>query len=261
MPSVQDYATVGALYEALRQNLIAIAGRIGEPALFIGPTRAQVGANVVALQGVSTIGSLTEALNAINSIVEQGEGAPGDREDSHYLRFIAMREECLALKAENGSFAPAWPAADSPVMRRPPEADGKMFIESPRAARVLDFANAIYSVLLRCLVQAFGREGAQSVTEQKRYTGIAIELMHCLARAATVLVALPASPHCPGVTAGMTFTMLRSVEPFLQGASERVLMRERLTELRDGANAMQRAAAELVALAPRFEKLLRELDT
>jgi hypothetical protein len=34
----------------------------------------------------------------------------------------------------------------------------------------------------------------------------------------------------PGVNAGMTFTMLRSVEPFLQGTSERILMRERLTE-------------------------------
>ena len=260
MPSVQDYATVGELYEALRQNLIAMARRAGEPALFIGPRAAQVDADVVDLQGVCSIGRLDEALRAIDDIVEQGEGAPGDREDSHYRRFVAIRHEYHALLAQNPAFEPAWPVAESPVMRRPPEADGKVFVECPEAARVLDFANAIYSVLLRGLVQGFGRQGTASVAEQKRYLGIAIELMHCLSRAATVLVTMPASPHHPGATAGMTFTMLRSVEPFLQGTAERILMRERLAELRDGARSLRRAAPDLVELAPRFEKLLRELD-
>jgi hypothetical protein len=258
MPSVQDYATVGALYEALRQNLIASARRVGESVLFIGPRETQVGADVVALPGVRTIGRLEEALNTIDDIVEQGEGAPDDREDSHYQRFRTMRKELSALSAQNPSFAPAWPAADSPVMRRPPEDSRTVFVEAHDAARVLDFANAIYSVLLRCLVQAFGREGVRCQVEQEKYIGTAIELMHCLSRAATLLASLPASEHHPGLTAGMTFTMLRGVEPFLQGSSERLLMRERLCELRDGAGSMQRAAVDLADLTPRFEKLLAE---
>jgi hypothetical protein len=262
MPSVQDYATVGALYEALKQNLIATADRIGEPALFIGSRGAQVGPDVIALAGVHTIGRLDEALSAIDQIVEQGEGAPGDRDDSHYRRFLAMREEYLRLtQASAGAFQPAWPAADSPVMRRPPEAEGKVFVESPEAAQLLDLANAIYSVLLRCLVQAFGRDGQQPVAAQHRYLDIAIDLMHCLARASTVLATLPASPRHPDVTAGMTFTMLRGVEPLLQGASERLLVRERLVDLQRGASRMQRTTGAAGELASALEKILREFDS
>jgi hypothetical protein len=260
MPSVQDYATVGALYEALKQNLIDAAGRTGESALFVGSRSAQVGPDVVSLEGVNTIGSLDEALSAIDQLVEQGEGAPGDRDDSHYRRFLAMREEYVGLTHANPAFQPAWPVADSPVMRRPPEAEDKIFVESAEAAPVLDLANAIYSVLLRCLVQAFGRDGRQAQAEQKRYVGIAIELMHCLAVASTVLAKLPASPHHPGVTAGMTFTMLRGVEPLLQGAAERLLVHERLMDLRSGAARIHRMTGRVEQLVPAMEKILRDLD-
>lgn len=251
MPSVQDYSTVGALYEALKANLIACCASLGEASVFIGPEAAQVGPTAVAFDEVGVIDGLGSALRAIDAIVEQGEGSPGDREDSHYQRFLAIQNEYQELFEQNPSFAPAWPAAQSPVMRRPPEPEGKTFIRSRPAARVLDYGNAVYSLLLRCLVQAFGRTGGDAGAEQKRYINAALGLMHVLSQVAAVLVTLPANARAPGVNAGMSFTMLRSVEPFLQGLSERLLMKERLQELISGASGLERDFVQLENLSLR----------
>lgn len=259
MPSVQDYATVGHLYDALRVNLTACAARLGESALFIGPVTAQVGHDVASLEGVATIDSLESALHAIAVIVEQGEGSPGDRIDSHYHRFVAIREEFAALRAANPDFAPAWPVAENPVMRRPPEPADKIFVDHADAARLLDFANAVYGQLLRFLVQAFGRQGPRAAQLQAAYMSAAIELMHLLNRAATALVSLPASDSTPGVNAGMTFTMLRSVEPFFIGAAEGQLVRERLLELGEGARGVANLAPGLSHIEDEISALERKL--
>jgi hypothetical protein len=75
----------------------------------------------------------------------------------------------------------------------------------------------------------------------------AIELMHVLAKAATALVKLPASPDHPGIHAGMTFTMLRGVEPFTS-AAERTLIVERLRQPATGARHAGRRVPEIAAL-------------
>lgn len=254
MPSVQDYTTIGRLYDALRLNLTASARRLGEDRLFIGPVSSQVGEDVLQMEGVSCISDLRSALSAVDMIIDQGEGSTGDREDSHYHRFLQMREEFEELTRANPAFAPAWPAAESPVMRLPPEPEGKVFVDDPLAARLLDFANAIYGLLLRFLLQAFGRHDA-STLKSKYYIDSAITLMHILAQSASVLATLPASPSKPGVNAGMSFTMLRGVEPFFVGSAERQLVAERLTELAGGA----RGLARLVPALSNVEQQLREL--
>ena len=245
MPSVQDYATIGHLYDALRANLIASAKRLGERALFVGPVAAQVGADAVKLDGITTIHDLHSALAAIDTIVEQGEGSRANSEESHYQRFLNMQSEYRELLDSNPSFAPAWPAAESPVMRRPPEPEDKVFIDDPRAAQVLDFANAVYGLLIRFLLQAFGRQGPSASAAQRGYIGAAIDLMHVMGSVCSALVTLPASPARPGLNAGMSFTMLRSVEPFFSGEAERQLVTERLTELRHGARAVARIVPAL----------------
>jgi hypothetical protein len=133
-------------------------------------------------------------------------------------------------------------------MRRPPEPEDKVFVDEPSAARVLDFANAIYAMLLRLLVQAFGRTGPDAAKAKEQHIGAAIGLMHALAKAATALAAMPASAAHPGINAGVSFTMLRGVEPFFGGAAERALIVERLKELRGGALA-------LVGLHPNLDGL------
>ena len=256
MPSAQDYATIGHLYQAIRANLATLAASLGEAGLFLGGVGQQVGRDVVDLEGVTSIASLEAASAAIDVIIEQGEGSPADREDSHFRSFLAIRDEFEALAGKNPAFAPAWPVADNPVLRRPPEPGDKVFIDNPEAAALLDFACAAYGLLLRLLVQSFGRGGPDPSAEQKTLVSAAIELMHVVARASDGLARLPASPSAPGVNAGMSFTMLRGVEPLLDGRVEGQLIREQLQGLAEGARALrcvpEAAVASLDRLAEAF---------
>jgi hypothetical protein len=100
-------------------------------------------------------------------------------------------------------------------MRLPPEPDEKVFVDDPTAARVLDFAKAIYALILRLLVQSLRRQGDSAREVQGRYLGAAISLMHILGRVSSTLETLTASSAKPGVNAGSSFTMLRGIEPSL----------------------------------------------
>jgi hypothetical protein len=117
---------------------------VGQNSLFAGPEHSQIGADLISMEGIEVIVDLQGAGRAIDLIVEQGEGSPTDRQDSHYHRFQAIKREYTALLADNPKFSPAYPVAENPVMRRPPEPEGKVFIDAQPAARVLDLANAVY---------------------------------------------------------------------------------------------------------------------
>ncbi|MHB8283465.1 MAG: ferritin-like domain-containing protein [Caulobacteraceae bacterium] len=230
MPSAQDYATVGHLYEAIEANLTALDRRLGSAALFVGAEGAQVGGSVMDLKGVAPVLDLASARAAIAVVVEQGEGCSTDQDDCHYRSFVAIQDELSRLQREDPAFAPAWPVADSPVLRDPAEPNGSVFVDHPAAAPMLDLACAIYGLLLRCLAQCFGRTGACGLDEQKRLMAAAIELMHVLGEASARLARLPATPRHPELNAGMTFTMLRGVGSLLPSA-ERQLLAESAADL------------------------------
>ena len=259
MPSVQDYATVGRLYDALRLNLSACSQRLGESALFIGPVAGQVTRELVDLEGISPIVDLRTALLAIDTIVEQGEGSPSSRDDSHYERFVAIQNEYASMCAQDPNFAPAWPAATNPVMRRPPEPEDKVFIDDPAAARVLDFANAVYGQLLRFLTQAFGRPAEEGANAQKAVLDAAVDLMHVLARAGVALARMPATSSGTDINAGMTFTMLRHLEPLMNGDFEHLLTMERMHELAHGARQAARFAPSLIGVDHAIAKIADNL--
>jgi len=256
MPSAQDYATIGHLYEAVRENLIALDRHLGSAALFLGAAESQMGKGSIDLEGVSAITDLVAAGTAIDIIVEQGEGSSSDREESHYRKFLSIRDELVELTHADPNFVPAWQAADNPVLRRPPEPDGKVFIDHPPAAALLDFACATYGLLLRCLIQCFGRPGAGVLLQQKYLVSAAIDLMHVLGDVSTALARLPATENGGASKAGMTFTMLRGVEPLLFGDVERRLLSERVADLLQASHgaeikatkALRRASATLSRL-------------
>jgi len=260
MPSAQDYATIGHLYEAARANIIHLAKHLGEDALFIGGSAAQIGKAIVDLPGVSEVRTVADACAAIDMIIEQGEGSPADREDSHFQAFSTIARELDRLTKANPDFEPAWPVASNPVLRRPPEPEDKVFVDDPQAAELLDFACATYGLLLRLLVQSFGREGPEAAKQQSALIGGAIDLMHVLGSAARALARMPASPSAPGVHAGLSFTMLRGVEPLLEGSEARFLS-EQLGALAHAARHIEpvteNARAMLVELANSLTAALR----
>jgi hypothetical protein len=249
MPSAQDYATIGHLYEAIRANLVALDRQIGSDALFLGSAADQLCRDAIDLERVEAITDLPSATAAIDIIVEQGEGSPTDRDESHYRSFLGIRSELDALTRSDPGFVPAWPVADSPVLRQPPEPEGKVFIDDPQAGALLDFACATYALLLRCLVQCFGRPAADGKAGQKALVSAAIDLMHVSGEAATALARLPASAAAEGINAGMTFTMLRSVEPLLAGKVEQQVLRERVLALVDAGSRQSAKVREALGRA------------
>jgi CDGSH-type Zn-finger protein/uncharacterized Fe-S cluster protein YjdI len=259
MPSHQDYLTVGHLYRGIRRGFGNLHHHLGHAGLFTGDAALQIGPEDVSLPGIMTVTDLASADRAIDTIIDQGEGAPGHRDDSHYQRFLAVRREFEELSKKNPSFAPAFPVARNPVMRRPLVQDDRILIDDPEAAPVLDLANALYNHMLRCLAQSYGR-GADETATKQLYLGIAIDVMQALTPIAEHLASLPASRSHPGVNAGMTFTILRDIARVPRGAPEARMISERLTEMSEHAamlfpegHALASIAGVLSAAAARIE--------
>lgn len=110
----------------------------------------------------------------------------------------------------------------------------------------LDFACAAYGLLVRVLTQMFGRADK---TMKELLVAAAFSLMHAMAEPSDRLVRLPAN-SAPGVNAGMSFTMLRGVEPLLQGPSEALRLTEQAAALARGPHALDlRSTSSLSTLA------------
>jgi CDGSH-type Zn-finger protein/uncharacterized Fe-S cluster protein YjdI len=261
-PSAQDYATVGHLYRGIRKAIEALCGAEGEAAMFVGDPALQVGPELASLPGLIKVTDKASALRALDTIVEQGEGSPADVAHSHYRRFIAIRDAYQRFETEHPGFDPSRPVAPNPVMRKPPFPEGKTFIDEPGAASVLDLANAIYSAMLRALVQGFAE---RDPVRKRALLDTAIDGMFALSPVAAHLTALPASPRAPGLTAGMSFAMLRDVAPLPDGAAAVRVLGERLRQLADGASRAlggqavgAEVSATLVRLADRLDGAKKE---
>jgi hypothetical protein len=150
---------------------------------------------------------LRDALAGIDLIVDQG-GSPQDHDGTHYRAFLGIRHEYERLVAEDPQLAPAWPLADNPVLRSPPDPEDKTYIDHPEAARLLDFTCAAYGLLLRILAQCFGDQSGGK-EHQGRLFDTAIQLMHVLGAAGASLAELPASDATLERYAGLSFTVLR----------------------------------------------------
>ena len=113
------YETVGSFYETLGSKLKAFVIHMGEDAAFSGDPTLQLSPAELALAGARPVICMKTALSAFATIVEQGEGAPEHSADSHYQKFLAIREEYARLKQKNPDFQPAFPSAQGNGPRRP----------------------------------------------------------------------------------------------------------------------------------------------
>jgi hypothetical protein len=235
-PSAEDYATIGELYELIERELKALFRHRGDAAIARRGGTRQLGPDIVKLPGLAALGSLEDALRALQVIVEQGEGARHESSTSHFARFSAIKAAWHKLRIANPEFRPAHPAAHDPVMRVPPEGEKRIWITAPQARARLDLANGIYAALIAVLYQLY--EPACEAT-RKALAGCALALMSVLTVLGDALARMPASPEHPGVNAGLTFTSPRNVGPRLDPG----LIAERLLELSEIHSGVIGAAA------------------
>ncbi len=263
MSGTFDYATVGQLYASIEDGLRALATTLGEDALFVGDPIHQISPEVVSLPNLTVVRCVKTAIEAIDAIVRQGEGAGAETEGSHYCRFLKIREEYQALLAARADFRPGRAAAHNPVMRKPPLPEGKLWISAEPAASLLDLGNAIYNHSLRCL--ALGYAGVDQAA-QRGLVNAAIELMRILTPVAERLTALPANADAPGCTAGLSFATLRSASALPPEPGAILVLAERLVEIASRATSIgagdesvaeltERTAAELQSLAAKVGRI------
>ncbi|HEY8881167.1 MAG TPA: ferritin-like domain-containing protein, partial [Roseateles sp.] len=260
-PMACDYETVGHFYQQLSDDLRAFVALHGESAAFCGDRWLQLGPEELNLGGARHVLCSKTALAAFDAIVRQGEGAPADSASSHYQRFAAIRSELAGLRAANPGFAPAWPAATNPVLRRPPRPEGRVWLENPDASATVDVANASYGLMLRLLAQSYLMHGPSA--EKGLIVDLGIGLMRAFTPLAEHAARLPAGPSNPGCHAGASFTALRDAAGMPPGPAARRYVIERLGQLADaaadlhkqlGAERTGRAARQLQALRERAER-------
>ncbi|MCP5431884.1 MAG: CDGSH iron-sulfur domain-containing protein [Alphaproteobacteria bacterium] len=246
-PMSFDYETVGDFYAALERRLRDFVEHHGEEVAFCGDPALQLSPAEVTIEGARPVICIKTAAAALKTIVAQGEGAPESSEGSHYQRFIAVREGLAALKARNPRFAPAFPAARNPLLRRPVNPEGRVWIENDEASRTVDLANAAYALMLRLVAHAY------AVPRPAPEKGVALDLSLGLMRAMTLIgeraARLPAGPSNPGCNAGMSFTAPRDPATLPPSVSAHRFFNERFAELASAANALAGADARMARAA------------
>jgi len=253
-PIAFDYTTVGEFYVALGEGIRSLVDRVGEAAAFGGDPALQLSDREIALPGAKRVVCLKTALAALDSIMQQGEGAPGHMAGSHFERFAALRTEYQTLKSANPHFSPSHPAATNPVLRRPPRPEGRVWIEAEASIATVDLANACYGLMLRLLAYAYAV--AAPHPDKALAVDLAVGLMRIVAPLGEHAARLPAGPSNPQCNAGMSFTTLRDAAAFPPGPAARRFFIERRAEL--SAAAAELPASDNPRLA-RSAKALEEL--
>ena len=250
----EEWQTVGHLYRGIEAGLANLCARYGEDAVFIGPTQAQAVTDIFEWPELIAVTDRASAGRAIETIVEQGEGARGDWIRSHFGTFVGILEDLLAEQAADPAFNPARPVEPA-FVRLPPDVDAGTVIEDRTTAQVADLANGVYEVVLQVLSRYYIHHG-ETAAEFDTLARTAKHLMNWVMRAlGPVRTTLPVGPSHPGRTAGPVFDIARPAIFLLphQDAAWKII-KERLDALQ-GACASLGEQAGLGALAPLADKL------
>jgi hypothetical protein len=230
VPQAQDFATVGHLYRGIEHGFRYLVDKYGEGQVFVGPPRAQATQRHFGWPELIPVTDLTSAVKAIETIIEQGEGARGDWREAHYGKFLQVAQEYRQVKEQDPSFEPARPVVAA--YRRPPsDMTQYQLISDPLTAEVSELFNSSYQVLLQSLIRYFicGTESDEELTTLSK---VAIDSMFQLIKPlGEMLTRLPLGPDLPGKMAGPTFEMywVGDILPHRYGAW--TILHERLLEL------------------------------
>ena len=154
VPQPQDFATVGHLYRSIEQGFAHLAQKFGEENLFVGPARAQAIPENFTWPELVAVTDLASAQKAIDTILEQGEGARGHWEHAHFGQFVQILDEYREMKAANAEFDPVR-AVMFATVRRCYHDDTVARIGERLTSRVGDLFNVSYEILLQIFERYF----------------------------------------------------------------------------------------------------------
>jgi Ferritin-like len=206
VPLPQDFATVGHLYRSIEHGIDHLAERFGEQNLFVGPPRAQATSEYFHWPELVPVTDLASAHRAIDTILEQGEGARGNWQNAHFGQFVQILEQYRQLKLADPDFAPARPVLFATV--RPSEHDDTVPRITERVtSRCTDLFNVGYEVLLQMLQRYFAHT-EETDAQLATLSGAAVSLMvGVLKPLGDLITTLPVGPEQRGMTAGPSFEL------------------------------------------------------
>ena len=199
VPAGQDFATVGHLYRSIEHGIAHLAEKFGERNLFVGPPRAQATSAHFHWPELVPVTDLASAQQALDTILEQGEGARGHWEHAHFGQFVEILDEYRQLTTANADFQPTRPVIFATV--RTSEHNESV----PRIGdRVTSGCGDLFNVSYEILLQMLGRFFAHTTETDAQLATLANSALKLMLRAikplGDLLTTLPVGPDHAGLT-------------------------------------------------------------
>ena len=217
-PDAAGYSTVGGLYRDIQRAIVDLDAHGG---LFVrdAPTDDVDAWGVSGNTRFGRVRNAASAVQAIDRIIEQGEGADGN--DSHYVRFGAVHD-VLAHKIGAEELA-------RPVLSNPGRVDSSP-VDDALTSQTIAVFERIYSAMLSILSEHYTSVDYRS-KRGSELRQLARGLMSGVVRPlGEVLCELPSGQRRPGMTAGPSFRCSHvSTDGLIEAAG---FLRQATTELR-----------------------------
>jgi hypothetical protein len=247
VPQPQDFATVGHLYRSIEQGIAHLAEKFGERHLFVGAPRAQATSAHFRWSELVPVTDLASAQQAIDTILEQGEGARGHWEHAHFGQFVQILDEYRQMTTANPDFQPAQPVIFATV--RPSEQDESVPRIGDRiTAGCDDLFNVSYEILLQLLARFFGHT-EETDDQLTTLSNAALALMLGAIRPLGDLVTtLSVGPSHPDLNAGPSFELFYESDYLMpQRAAAWALLEERLRDAAGLCRQVRESAPDPIA--------------
>src|SRR5262249_49290575 len=251
VPQPQDFATIGHLYRSIEHGIDHLAEKFGERNLFVGPVRAQATSDYFHWPELVPVTDLASAHRAIDTILEQGEGARGHWQNAHFGQFVGILDEYRKFKAANPDFEPTRPVLFATV-RPSAHDDAVPRITDGVTSRCTDLFHVAYEVLLQLLHRFFAHTeetDAQLATVSSASLALMFRVLKPLG---DLITTLPVGGEHPEMTAGPSFELFYENDylvPHREAAW--ALLEERLPEAANFCDLIQKNADHRGATEPR----------
>src|SRR6266567_3030632 len=230
--------------------------------VFVGPRRAQATQEYFGWPELVAVTDLASAVQAIETIIEQGEGAQGDWSKAHYGKFLQIMQEYQQLKQQDPNFEPARPVLPAYV-RPPSDTSEYSLIKYPLTAAISELFNASYEVLLQMLIRYF-IHGLETEDQLRTLSSTAVDMMFVAIKPlGELLTTLPVGPKYPGKMAGASFEIYRTGYVLPHRRAAWIILRERLLEIATFCGKLctqQSAPKGLLAVQENLLKLASTLE-
>lgn len=263
VPQAQDFATVSHLYRSIEQGFARLAEKFGERHLFVGDPRAQATSAYFRWPELVPVTDLASAQQAIDTILEQGEGARGHWEHAHFGQFVQILDEYRQMTTANPDFEPARPVIFATV--RPSEHDESVPRIGDRiTAGCGDLFNVSYEILLQMLARFFGHTEETDAQLTTLSSGTLALMFGAIRPLGDLLTTLPVGPDQPDLNAGPSFELFYESDYLMpQRAAAWTLLEERLRVAAGFCGKVRESAPDPLAkqLAPVGEALTGVADS